>query len=130
MTKPAGVGWCMVVERKRNRPADSKQRQIQFVRQGESTANTKAASRTSLLDRGNEWSGVILLDMALSRWSVLEVRIHRVVDWSPLLSHQLMDAVVQGRKIWWRLETIGRQWEPTGEHKWRNIHVCRIRGTK
>lgn len=57
----------MVVERKRNRPADSKQRQIQFVRQGESTANTKAASRTSLLDRGNEWSGVILLDMALSR---------------------------------------------------------------
>lgn len=55
----------MEVERIRKRPANNKQRKIQFVRQCESTADTRAAICTSLLDRGNGWELRMDLDRKL-----------------------------------------------------------------
>ena len=43
------------VERRRKRPTDQKPGQIQFVRQGEATADKRAPSRKSVLDKGHEW---------------------------------------------------------------------------
>lgn len=42
------------MERKREKPLDTKQRQIQFLRQCESTTNPKVARNTSLLDTGHD----------------------------------------------------------------------------
>lgn len=54
------------VEKKtRKRPSDSKQRQLQFLKQGESTLDTRAPRRTSSLDRGNDWELRVDLDRKL-----------------------------------------------------------------
>lgn len=60
--------------------------------------------------------------MALWRWSVLKVWIHRVVDMPvPLLtSHQLEGVMVQGRNLGGWRPSGGL--ELTGEHKWWNIY--------
>lgn len=53
------------VERIMNQLSVVKQQQIQFVRQGEATAVTREARRTSLVDRGHDWELKVDLDRKL-----------------------------------------------------------------
>lgn len=50
------------MEKKRKRPSDTKQRQRQFLRQFESTAEAKVARHTSLLDTGHDGELSVDLD--------------------------------------------------------------------
>ena len=55
------------VKRRRNRPTDQKPGQIQFVRQGEATADKKAPWQKASLDRGHDWELRLDLDR---RWKL------------------------------------------------------------
>lgn len=97
--RPHGRMQCLAV---------SCRRQLQMVPSAINVEAThiKRTIRKSTKYSKSEWSDrkVIVLDMAPSRWSVLEVVIYRVVDWPPLLTHHLDDVIVQGWSIRWRLE--------------------------
>ena len=60
------------VERRRKRPTDQKQRQIQFVRKGEATADKRAPRQKAVLDRGQDWELRVDLDRKLVFPNIVE----------------------------------------------------------
>ena len=53
------------VERRKKRPTDQKPGQIQFVRQGEGTADKRAPKQKAVLDTGHDWELRVDLDAVL-----------------------------------------------------------------
>ena len=60
------------VERRRKRPPDQKQRQIQFVRQGKAIADKRATRQKAVLDRGHDWELRVDLDSKLVFPNIVE----------------------------------------------------------
>ena len=63
------------VERRSKRTTDQKPGQIQFVRQGEATADKRAPSRKSVLDRGHDWELRLDLDRKLVFPQIVEINL-------------------------------------------------------
>ena len=52
---PRELADVLEVERRRKRQTDQKPGQIQFVRQGEASADKRAPRQKAVLDRGHKW---------------------------------------------------------------------------
>ena len=92
------------VERRRKRQTDQKPGQIQFVRQGEATADKRTPRQKAVLDRGHDWE----LRVDLDRKLVFPQ--HRGRPDAVLVSQQSMTMVA--------IElTMGRKFEEAHERK-------------
>ena len=62
---PRELADMLEVERRRKRQTDQKPGQIQFVRQGEASADKRAPRQKAVLDRGHKWMLLVVLDRKL-----------------------------------------------------------------